>query len=322
MTTDPPRRIPLALLVPLGGAGEHPIPIYDRLFIGRECAGLDEAHRFLIDDEAVSRNHLELRLDPDQNQAWVIDRSTNGTRVNGGRIERSIPVRIRPGDRIRVGPIDFDFRSELFTSTSAIDLRSTAKSVTITQMVMVVGDIASFAAISEYTDDGVLLDSIDRLYSGLHRLLGEHHGTLSNYVGDAFFGTWEIPDRPDAAYAAVRFALAAVDYVNSVAPSLPLRDPLGQPVRMGWSVGSGPAALSALTGMLVTVLGDATNVTFRLSGIAGRGDWPDVVVTEAVQAGTADAFVFTAAAEVQVKGRTGAVRVCGVSGVKPPATVA
>lgn len=314
MTTDPPP----ALLVVLGEPDEHPIPVYDRLFIGRECAGVDEAHRFLIDDERISRTHLELRLDPDQDQAWVIDRSTNGTRVNGSRIERTTPVQVRHGDRISVGPIDFEFRAEHFVGTSTIDPRLTVKAMSITDMVMVVGDIASFSSISEYTDDGVLLTSIDRLYSGLHSLLHRHGGNLSNYVGDALFATWETRDRSDAPLAAVRFALDAVDYVAEIAPSLPLRDPHGEPVRMGWSVGSGPAAVSSMTGMLVTVLGDATNVTFRLSGIAGRDGWPPVVVTESVRVRTADAFFFTPGSEVQVKGRTGAVNVYGAARLTSP----
>ena len=58
-------------------------------------------------------------------------------------------------------------------------------------MVMVVGDIIGFSTIAETTGDRVLLENIDRLYAGLRQILARHHGTLSNYVGDAFFATWE-----------------------------------------------------------------------------------------------------------------------------------
>ena len=53
---------------------------------------------------------------------------------------------------------------------------------------------------------------------------------------------------------------------------------------MGFGIGAGRAAVSMMAGAIVTVLGDATNVTFRLSGIASRSGWPDVVVTAAVHA--------------------------------------
>ena len=76
-----------------------------------------------------------------------------------------------------------------------------------------------------------------------------------------------------------------------------------------------------MTGAMVTVLGDATNVTFRLSGLAGRSGWSDVVVTEPVHTLTADLFSFTDAAEVDVKGRTGRVKIYGVAPLGETATI-
>ncbi len=53
-----------------------------------------------INDITVSRRHFELRA---ENGAWLLEdlNSSNGTYVNGKRIER--PVRLRPGDTIRIG---------------------------------------------------------------------------------------------------------------------------------------------------------------------------------------------------------------------------
>ena len=158
----------------------------------------------------------------------------------------------------------------------------TLRQVTVMHMLMVVGDIVSFSAIAEYTGDRLLLENIDRLYAELRQILARHHGTLSNYVGDAFFATWEADAIPDAARAATAFA-------------------------------AGPAAVSLLTGMLVTVLGDATNVAFRLSGLAGRDGRPDVLVTDAVHRTTAASFAFTAPSAIQVKGRSQAVEALGAS---------
>jgi class 3 adenylate cyclase len=61
----------------------------------------------------------------------------------------------------------------------------------------------------------------------------------------------------------------------------------------------------------MTVLGDATNVAFRLSAIAGRDGWSDVIVTRAVQEGLTGRFEFTEPHEVAVKGRMGTVAVYG-----------
>jgi adenylate cyclase len=311
---------PLAYLIASPGRNdEQSIPIHDHLFVGRECNGIDNEHRYLIEDDRVSRNHMELRLDRAQNQAWLIDRSTNGTRLNGTRIERSVPVQILPGDLVEVGSIQFQFFSRDFSVAAPVDTNQTIRNVTMSDLVMSVGDIISFSTISEYTDGSVLLESIDRVYSELRKLLTAYHGTLSNYVGDAFFATWDA-GAPDAAAAAVGFSLDSAARVKEIGPSLALRDPAGEPIRMGFAVGSGPAAVSLMTGALVTVLGDATNVTFRLSGIAGRSGWPDVVVTDPVHNLVPDRFTYSDASEVEVKGRTGRVKIYGVTRPGAPAS--
>jgi adenylate cyclase len=310
---------PTLLVIAPDGAEQRSVPVYDWIIIGRECPGVDERHRLLIDDPAVSRTHLELRLDFQLDQAWLTDHSTNGTRLNGRRVERSVPVRVMPDDRMRVGQVELELRSGRFAVTAELGTRSavldrgTVREVTVMDMVMVVGDIVSFSAIAENTDNLVLLKNVDRLYAELRQLLSGHHGTLSNYVGDAFFATWEAAADPGAARSAVAFAVEAAETVPRIAPGLDLRDPGGGPVRMGWGVALGPAAVSLLTGMLVTVLGDTTNVAFRLSGIAGREGQPDVLVTDAVYRATAASFAFTEPSAIQVKGRRQPVETLGVS---------
>jgi hypothetical protein len=65
-----------ALLVPAPDQpADRSAPVCDWLAVGRECAGVEDRHRLLT------------------------DRSTNGTRLNGQRIERSVPGLIRPPAR-------------------------------------------------------------------------------------------------------------------------------------------------------------------------------------------------------------------------------
>ncbi len=309
--------IPAVLVLAPDRDDERSTPVYDWLVVGRECAGVDERHRLLIPDPAISRTHLELRLDLDLDQAWLTDHSTNGTRLNGKRIERSIPVRIKPGDRVRVGGAELQFRSRRFApgpegeGLNVAREVKTVREVVVADMVMAVGDVLNFSTIAERTDDRALLENIDRLYAELRQILSRHHGTLSNYVGDAFFATWETAATENAAGAAVAVAVEAAETVPGVAAGLEVRDPGGGPLRMGWGVACGTAAVSLMTGMLVTVLGDATNVAFRLSGIAGRDGRPDVLVTDAVCRSVDAGFAFTPLSAIQVKGRTKAVEVLG-----------
>jgi adenylate cyclase len=315
--------IPAVVAVSPGRADERDVPVHDRLFVGRECGGIDDGHRLLILDRMISRTHLELRLDLERDEAWLIDHSRNGTRLNGRRIERFVPVRLWAGDRITLGDTELEFRSPRFSGdhdnreAAPLDEDVTVHKAVVTQMVMVVGDVVSFSTIAENIDDHVLLANIEHLFAQLRLILDKHHGTLTNYAGDAFFATWEAGDTgevaPVAARAAVSFATEAAAMVPKVAATLDLRDPEGGPVRMGWGISSGRAAVSGLSGPLIAVLGDATNVAFRLSGVAGRDGRPEIMVTDAVHDAIGTGFAFTALPAILVKGRTKPVAVFGAA---------
>jgi len=75
----------------------------------------------------------------------------------------------------------------------------------------------------------------------------------------------------------------------------------------------GPVAVSALTHSQVAVIGDTTNLAFRLSGLAARSNLPDVIVTEQVRDAVNDRYRWSGPFEVQTKGREGDVPVYGVS---------
>ncbi len=295
-----------------GTPQERSVPIIDRLVVGRECAGIDEAHRLVLTDDTVSRQHLEIRLDLAEDRAVVLDMSTNGTRVNGVRIERAVPIPIRPGDRLQVGTVTLEFRSDRFASAGQTDRRRTARYVSQTSMVLVVGDVVGYSTISEVTDSSVVLDSLDVLWDGLRRLLMEHGGTLNSYAGDALFAVWESEPIDAAVTQAVDFVRAAHHHVRETAPTLPIRSPEGTPISMGWAVVLGPVAVSTLTRAQPAVIGDTTNLAFRLSGRAALDGLPVILVNEAARDALGDRYAWGEPHTVRVKGRTGEVVVFGL----------
>ena len=84
---------------------------YSWLMVGRMCAGIDEYHRLIVKDARVSRDHLEIRVDADDGQAWAVDLSKNGTVLNAGTMTPKEPVPLRSGDLLRVGSSTLQFRS-------------------------------------------------------------------------------------------------------------------------------------------------------------------------------------------------------------------
>jgi hypothetical protein len=96
----PPPSQQRALLV---GEGRRTVVSGDRLVVGRsrDCD-------LVVDDANVSRRHMEVRRDDSR---WVaVDLgSTNGTKVNGRRIDE---VPLEPGDEVSVGVSRFTFEVE------------------------------------------------------------------------------------------------------------------------------------------------------------------------------------------------------------------
>ncbi len=297
---------PPAYLVVVGDdGGERSVPIFDQLFVGRECAGISESRRLVIDDPEISRTHLEIRLDTAADQAFVIDTSRNGTEVNGVRLERAVLVPIKAGDKLEIGDVALIFRSRRFTAVVVGARRSTRARIGMTAMVMVVGDIVNYSTISQVTDEGIMARSLHTLWNQLGVVLRAHHGTLNYYAGDALLAIWQLRRFRDAAALAIEFALAANQLVDQLAPELQVRAPDGSPIRMGWGVVQGMVAQAAMTRSADAVIGDATNVAFRVAGLAGRQGREPVLATSTVRLAASDQFTWGKSELVEIKGRSG-----------------
>jgi len=304
------------------GSGEpmRSVPIFDQLFVGRECAGISEARRLVISDPEMSHTHIEIRLDAARDQAFVIDTSTNGTLVNGVRLERAVPLPIGSGDEIRIGEVVLTFRSPRFATAVEPAAGRTRARISQVAMVMVVGDIVDYSTISQATDEAVMARSLNTLWNQLGGVLRTHRGTLSYYAGDALFAVWELGRFPDAAELALGFALAANRLVEERGPDLPLRGPDGAPIRMGWGVVQGMVAMAAMTRSADAVIGDSANVAFRLAGLAGRDGRTAVMATRGVQRSSATQFRWGKSESVELKGRLGTETVYPVLGRHTGAT--
>jgi adenylate cyclase len=301
---EQPEELP-AYLVIAEGDGQGRVAIFDQLFVGRECAGISETRWLLIPDTDISRTHFEIRLDAAADQAFIIDTSSNGTTLNGMRLARAVMQRLRPGDEIRIADVVMTFHSQRFTAATRVPPQRTPARISQSAMVMVVGDIVDYSMVSQTTGEGVVAESLNALWRELDSVLRAHQGTLSHYAGDALLAVWELLRFPDAAELATAFALAANQLVEQVGPELPLRNLDGSPIRMGWGVVVGKAAVAPMTGSVVAVIGDSTNVAFRLAGLAGRDGRAPVMATHGVRRAAADKFAWGEGELVELKGRRG-----------------
>lgn len=277
------------------------------LLVGRECAGVDPPRRLIVDDPSISRVHFEVRIHPTRG-AVLIDMSTNGTLLNGRRVERGEPIPLHDGDLIEMGEMEFAFVAPAPVDTAHPDVSSTVRTLGAKPVVAVVGDIVGYTALSERHGAEAVGRAIDDLFAALARLLTSHHGTASNYAGDAMFAFWDAGRDVTAPQHAIRFAVEADELVDRLAADLPIRAADGE-VRMGWGVTLGEAATSRPSPAREVVHGDAVNLAFRLAGVAARDGLPSVLVTEGAAAAAPSAARYGPIQQLSVKGRAAPARV-------------
>ncbi len=92
-----PRKLEAAFIVIAGGTvGQMHKLIKGETFIGRSVEA-----EIQVDDEGVSRKHAKVSILPDQRVLLADNGSTNGTYLNGSRIQA--PAALKDGDKVQVG---------------------------------------------------------------------------------------------------------------------------------------------------------------------------------------------------------------------------
>lgn len=269
------------------------VPIIGRLSVGRKSGGVSALQQLLLDDPAISREHLELRLDA-AGGVLLTDQSTNGTRVNGVQAGRGEPVALHDGDLIEAGSVRLGYRSLEHPERIPDGFRSTAWSNEATLIASVAGDIVGSTTLS--TGNGSAAPA-DALLAELRELLADHGATAGTCAGDSLFAAWDATDDPEAIDRAVGFALAANALVAGRA------DGGDAAIRMGWGVTLGDATPGRTSTARQAVHGYAVNLAFRLAGLAARDGEPDVLVSADVAGAAPEAAAYGDARELELRGR-------------------
>lgn len=271
-----------------------------RLFVGRECAGIEPRQALILDDPSISRDHFELRSDSD-GTTKLVDHSTNGTWVNGRRVERGEPAVLGDGDRIEVGDLKLEFRTSA-ARASGVEADLTIRTAGVIPLAIVVGDVIGYTSMTERHGAERVARTMETVFTSLQDLLKTYRGTVGNYVGDALFAAWDTRRDQQALLNAIAFALASAQ-LTSTLPGLD-----DSPLRMGWAVTFGEAVAGRPALSRDSIHGDAVNLAFRLASLAGREGRPEVLVTSEVVAEAPEAAVYIPFGELSVKGRTTPVR--------------
>ena len=179
-------------------------------------------------------------------------------------------------------------------------------------------DIRGFTTLSEKLAPEEVVALLNPYLEAMSQVIYKHGGTVDKYEGDAiiaFFGE-PVPYKDHAA----RAIRASLDMRNSLAELRAKWSKEGRPsqIEMGVGINSGEVFVGLLGSaqrINYTVIGDNANLAARLQDLTKTYAWP-ILISESTYQQVKDEFDCELADAVTVKGKTKAVNVYKVVGVK------
>ena len=240
-------------------------------------------NQVVVDDTSISRKHAMLQRLEGGDIVLVDLGSANGTFVNGRRV--SVPVTLRPGDRITFGTTNCDFTvpgavavlvpETLRAAEFATRILQTRKLLTV----MVV-DVRGFTALTRQINEQTLSAVMGHWFQQASRITQRTGGWVDKYIGDAIMALWT-HEQEEPSRAQASGWLQAVAEILQMTAKVGDRFPLPGPLKVGVGINTGFAVVSN-TGPRdhpYTAFGDTVNAAFRLES-ATRSLGCDVLVGE------------------------------------------
>ncbi len=251
------------------------IEIVDKVFIGRSCKGVDPQKRILLHHAKVSRDHVVISRGIKSIQ--ITDMSKNGTWINGTRMTAGSSNDLVDGDTISLGdfscqvnyPDDFtaDKDRPVFTDYTMV----TPAEIVVTNLVADVRGFTTFSQAHASSDAYALMKEIFDTFS---TIITEFKGTIKDYAGDAVYAFWDHTVEPIATRAvlACQAAIEQSQTTEKIRAKLSGENIAVDKLQMGWGITTGKVTLSHYGSRAadLAIVGDCTNLAFRLSSLANK----------------------------------------------------
>ena len=291
--------------------GCHRADIIERLYIGRVCQGVPADKRIIIGDANVSRDHAVVTC---VGCALIIkDVSRNGTWVNDVRMTSGGEQKLISGDFVLIGSTRLHVifpeqleRHNLGDVDQSETTRVLSRQETVTHLV---ADIRGFSALAQKTESSLLFEVLSQLYESLTGIVHKNRGTVKDFAGDAIFAFWEHNHRDDSAIvrSACQAALAQQQAAIMLFSNLPEKFSKLRYLELGWGIATGPVTVShyGVRSENLALVGDSTNLAFRLSGLANKELSPAIVICHKTAKMVEGFMPVTPLGVVDTKGREG-----------------
>lgn len=297
------------------------LEVLDKAFVGRTCAGVDPSRAIVLNDPNVSRDHLVIVRTA--HGTTVRDMSRNGTWVNGVRMTQGAERPLENGDVIRLGQVELTVTidspqdAELAEDDADQTMTSwTTVSPVYQHVTNLVADLRGFTSLSETIGSEQMYAVMNSVFKTFSDLVVAHRGTIKDYAGDAIYAFWEhgLLPNPEKARLACTAALAQLAALPQIAAELAVSIPEASQLRVGWGVTTGMVTVSQYGSRAadLAVLGDSTNLAFRISGLANKDLPAPIVVDEQTKALIDGGYQLASLGQHAIKGKREPVPLYGI----------
>jgi class 3 adenylate cyclase len=170
----------------------------------------------VLDLPGISRSHVMLQPGPDGGYLVADLRSTNGTYVNGLRLEQVVPL--RDGDKIELGDVTLTYRCQQATETgapAASALGATSVQIHSGTAWLLLLDLIGHTTHTHQVGAEAATADFKRWLELVRPVLTRSGGTINAYLGDAVFAYWREDRHPAAKVGA---AIAELVLLQTVSP--------------------------------------------------------------------------------------------------------
>ena len=294
------------------------LEIVDKVFIGRSCKGVDPQKRIIVQDEQVSRDHAVISRRAEQLQ--ITDRSKNGTWVNGIRLAAGAPCDLGDGDTVRLGEFSFRvFYPENVTDVTDAAILTDGTRVTPTEIIVtnVVADVREFTTFSQENASSDVYALMKEIFDTFSAIVYNFKGTIKDYAGDAVYAFWDHAVEPISTQAvlACQAAIQQTQTINEIRTKLSGKNIASDNLQMGWGITTGKVTMSHYGSRAadLALVGDCTNLAFRLSGLANKQLSEKIVICSQTAELIRNDLKIKDLGNVEIKGRTGKEHVFGLT---------
>lgn len=289
---------------------EHRQPVTDKVFIGRGCKGLAGDRCIVVEEATVSRDHAVVSWNGSALE--IIDMSRNGTWLNEVRMSPGALVRLKDADKIRLGGVTFTVSCPQADTQNRAPVRwdeATSITPTLTWVTHLVADVRNFSTLTQAYDSQNAYNLMNEIIRSFSEIVRTFKGTIKDYAGDAVFAFWSHADKPapPQALLACQAALAQAGAIRRIATSIHAEKQMKDPIRMGWGIATGHVTISNYGDRSadLAIVGDATNLAFRLSGLANKKLPAAIVICRQTAELVQDRMAVQNLGPVRTKGRSG-----------------